>query len=898
MKKACLISLLMVLCSLSGCTDMEAFTDPDPTEDEEWDYGFQFDQTKAWRDCPKEVLLEYVWEITSFDVCAIEVLYAEAIDGMRFVFADGSYIDTGRVGGSSEAFYVPENHVITTLQYAIHNRSYRSPYPWMSGIVSAISFCISDQTDPMNSSEVSPGAQETPCFTITTRTYEGWANFTPKDDCQDCDRNTFRGGSVAEIGSFSVEHLCTTSGCPSIYYVGLLCDCWHDNAVTGVMTHLGGETIAHDFSEMEKEGAFDENTNSYQFHYVNEQSWVIEEKPVDDDSPEVQFDWSGDGFVPQKVGDCDASNIGELAVQQASSLSSGKLQIEPSIVFLDETFTVTYRSMDGEGPWGVEDTGIPEWLGFLIDNESGPHDLFDDGTNGDAVAGDGVYSRSCLHLPEDVLAPGQVAKEHFGMGVLDTSLRGTVGFQQASDRIRTTEGGYFVTMGESYGERWTNGWEHVSPSLCTACYDAWNVSGHVFDFIAVQTRDSVGGAGYVRFHDPVGNIGMTPPCEYGSHCYSPLDGKEHPELRGILHMQYVTSFGLSHELGHGLLGLDTRGFPEGGEGAWNSGDGMHLDSDTTVRGDISGPFWDPDRGWPHAVQIEDENGDRTEVRLIHDNGSFRIVPDDQERMVWSDIFLYMAGFLPAEDATEVNYKLINESVESCVTEAQALFCTGTNVTAERVIEFDTQDFIDMYGARIPAHDGDESQINLGVLHISDRNHTEAEVVWFTESYKEWAHSNQTSGWTFLTQNDPWPVVTRGLSSVNIDPSQMAERPLADPSILVAEEGPEEISGCGYPSSEYGDLIAPESPYGNQTLFFSDESMQGLCFLNELYHWMGEGDGPSGPPTDSSYFLGHFERTPVQNTWHNVTVSQDSEGRLWWENEAGVVWELVWHPEDA
>ena len=39
MKKACLISLLMVLCSLSGCTDMEAFTDPDPTEDEEWDYG-------------------------------------------------------------------------------------------------------------------------------------------------------------------------------------------------------------------------------------------------------------------------------------------------------------------------------------------------------------------------------------------------------------------------------------------------------------------------------------------------------------------------------------------------------------------------------------------------------------------------------------------------------------------------------------------------------------------------------------------------------------------------------------------------------------------------------------------------------------------------------------------
>ena len=128
--------------------------------------------------------------------------------------------------------------------------------------------------------------------------------------------------------------------------------------------------------------------------------------------------------------------------------------------------------------------------------------------------------------------------------------------------------------------------------------------------------------------------------------------------------------------------------------------------------------------------------------------------------------------------------------------------------------------------------------------------------------------------------------------MNIDPSLMTERPLANPSLLVAEGGPEEISGCGYPTSEYGELIAPDSPYGNQPLFFSDESMEGRCFLNELYHFMGE-EGQTGPPSDSSYFLGHFERTPVENTWHNVTVYQDSDGRLWWENAAGAVWELVW-----
>ena len=92
-----------------------------------------------------------------------------------------------------------------------------------------------------------------------------------------------------------------------------------------------------------------------------------------------------------------------------------------------------------------------------------------------------------------------------------------------------------MTMGESYGERWTNGWEHGLLPLHRLLRRMERL-GHVFDFIAVQTRDSVGGAGYVRFHDPVGNIGMTPPCEYGSHCYSPLRKRciavRHVEPRG------------------------------------------------------------------------------------------------------------------------------------------------------------------------------------------------------------------------------------------------------------------------------------------------------------------------------------------------------------------------------
>jgi hypothetical protein len=491
----------------------------------------------------------------------------------------------------------------------------------------------------------------------------------------------------------------------------------------------------------------------------------------------------------QIVGNCDPEIERPLEVEQASYLPPGKHQAEPSVVFIDETFTITYHSQSGEGPWGHSQPKIHNgW--FQTSNQSGEIELYDDGTHGDAVSGDDVWTRACIHWPQNSLSAGETFTERAGIIGLDSTLRGTVTSQAASDTIRTTEGGYFINIGESYGERWTDSWELTSPSLCTACYDAWNVSGHVFDFIAINSRDSVGGAGYIRNHDPVGNIGMNPPCLYNSHCYTVIDGLEHPEFRGVLSMMYVNNGGLTHELGHGLLGLDSGEFPEQGVGAWNSGDGMHLDSDTTVRGDLSGPFWDPNRGWPYAVQIEDENGERTEVRLIHDNGSFRIIPDNRERFEWSDIFLYIAGFLSSENATEVNYKLVNETIESCTEEEYALFCIETNVTAERIIEFDTQDFIDMYGERRPSHEGDESQINLGVLHISDRSHTEAEMIWFTEMYVEWAHSNESepSNWNF-TDTDPWPVVTRGLSSVTIDPALMTERPLANTTLLSSNGAP-------------------------------------------------------------------------------------------------------------
>ena len=46
-----------------------------------------------------------------------------------------------------------------------------------------------------------------------------------------------------------------------------------------------------------------------------------EPEPADEGSPRVEFNWSADGFVPQKIGDCDTSKISELGAVSYTHLT-------------------------------------------------------------------------------------------------------------------------------------------------------------------------------------------------------------------------------------------------------------------------------------------------------------------------------------------------------------------------------------------------------------------------------------------------------------------------------------------------------------------------------------------------------------------------------------------------
>jgi len=61
-------------------------------------------------------------------------------------------------------------------------------------------------------------------------------------------------------------------------------------------------------------------------------------------------------------------------------------------------------------------------------------------------------------------------------------------------------------------------------------------------------------------------------------------------------------------------------------------------------------------------------------------------------------------------------------------------------------------------------------MHVGVLNISDRPHTEAEVTFLMNVWSEYATSETyENSWT---ADIPWSYSTRGLSSINIDAAQM------------------------------------------------------------------------------------------------------------------------------
>jgi hypothetical protein len=477
-------------------------------------------------------------------------------------------------------------------------------------------------------------------------------------------------------------------------------------------------------------------------------------------------------WEPSSVSNCDINqNVSPVAASAASVLTSvGLRMFEPSIIFSDQTFT--WFSREEVGPSSKHIDILSADLYQSLDGEDSSL-AYDDGTHGDQAAGDGIFTRSCLYVPETFLDDNDF-REFSNLWVIRSSFRNTESTVYLSPNVRANDTGFFISLGTQYAARSDNTWFLHSPETCEACTIAWQLAGDVFDFFSVTPRDPLGGGGYLRVHDNIKGTGFNPPCELNSYCYNIIDGAEHQKLSGIIWNGWPGMDALNHELGHGLLGLETRDFPAEGEGAWNSGDLMHHDADITVNGDLSGPFWDPARGWPYSVQLENMAGERFETYLIKDSdGQFKLQPMDENFWVWDDILLYMMGLLTETEVTKTYYKLLNPILSDCTSGEQHLICTNDLVTAEQVIPFTVADFAAKFGSWSAPEFYQPANLTMGVLNISDRPHTNAEIVWMSRVHREFAATTPASQTWF--KGTTWAQATRGLSKIHIDAISFAEQ---------------------------------------------------------------------------------------------------------------------------
>jgi len=501
----------------------------------------------------------------------------------------------------------------------------------------------------------------------------------------------------------------------------------------------------------------------------------------------------------------------ERITMELSKGNGREFQFEPGIIFWDETFTMFYRRDNGASggilPIGNTSLGPFE---YDLQNKTGFHVLHDDGTNGDLLADDGVYTNTCLGLPDylsEYLIQGLINDDpdpisiiRGDMGFLNPIYRGSVGTEYLTSDVRINDIGFFINTGDWYFDsKFTTG---RGVQNCYPCKVLWEL-GAEFDFISYISREATGGWGYSRVHDNFtgmclyegeGNINERP--ELSEYLIS---DNPHTEWIGVVHNNYLNPGGFTHELMHGLAGMGCTTFPGNNiseELTLNYGDRMHLKAETTINSSLSGPFWDPSKGWPYSVRVKNEEGLYREAFLTRDNNGNYILKAESDPIarIESDIMLYQFGLLNASQVTDTYYSIAvsDISIDECFTRPEhiddviygdyqdlGLFCDSTIVNTGREVSFNIDDFINFFGewGIVGSPNYNPEKIRVGMAYISDRAHTEAEITWHTLAFRKYQQSNESitnSKGIFGDSTTTWLQATRGLSEIIMDPNLLID----------------------------------------------------------------------------------------------------------------------------
>ena len=258
--------------------------------------------------------------------------------------------------------------------------------------------------------------------------------------------------------------------------------------------------------------------------------------------------------------------------------------------------------------------------------------VYDDGTHGDDISGDGLYSRSCISMNDlqlnynPLLFDGMVAVYPYNypdeaeeLFIINPKLRGKIKFEDYGDGLQGTSNALFVAIGDRYefiykdpeDQFFTEYYEHGplhNPTTSISAIRVLSQFGDVFDHLVFVPDVPFWGKGYFRVRDDIQGI-MTygdPICHTGVWMNKwtdkkwvwPWDHKErydevifgcpktflghpniahdYPRLKGNIWFGESRSVsGLNHEFGH-WMGIGPRIHGDRGIKTWPARDFDYL----------------------------------------------------------------------------------------------------------------------------------------------------------------------------------------------------------------------------------------------------------------------------------------------------------------------------------
>ncbi len=482
---------------------------------------------------------------------------------------------------------------------------------------------------------------------------------------------------------------------------------------------------------------------------------------------------------------------------------------DPPAIFNDgadtSTFTATISGGTFDSAWvsaggGIldADTDVPADVA-LFEVSDDLIRIFDDGTNGDAAAGDGIFTRSGVtasgvlqhdggsHERVDssvyffrssgAVVNSSVLTVDTGIGVVDAGQRSAAQAQDLGAGLTaTTHALFWVDDGTVYPS-YPNVDAESAVDLCNACGIIIDQFGDAFDFVILHNREvlnEVPDCGCQAFFkgtkNDVEGIGLDlRDINGGADTFSngtPFNTFSDGQLRGVIWSNRIDGAPLSHEVMHRWAVHAAPSL------VWLDGEGHYTESSTVtgimdldlLTGD--GSIFD----LPAAPGLPVDfvpNGDGT-FRLVSRPGEFNATFDPAS--------LYLAGFIPASQVPEIS-----------VFDASPDVSDPNVVTVDASHTITANDIIAIEGARSPSSATSPKDFTVGTIVISDRAYTEAEYAFITLALRYWESDKTYDG----SGAPPWKAATNGISTITVALPDIVFA--GAPDLVIAEVADDEIT---------------------------------------------------------------------------------------------------------